>query len=290
MEATPEDQHSHHGHQDNPNAFKSMRDHMHPPRMSAPSCIVPPTEQLVIRPHIVPLLPTFHGMESENPYAHIKEFEDERYMEAINACPHHGFDKWLLVSYFYDGMSSSMKQLLETMCGGDFMSKNQEEAIDFLNYVAEVSRGWDELNKGEVGKTKSQPNAFNAKARMYTLNEDIDIKAKSCSYDKKIGELELKKIREVQAVVETPVQIMPLLFVNLMSTWWRSVLQFQLLEKCLEIKRMLLDNSSPTTMLHMEIPTIQIGGTIQISPGSQEHFSTHNQAKHLSKLQISSKQ
>ena len=49
---------------------------MHPPRMSAPSCIVPPTEQLVIRPHIVPLLPTFHGMESENPYAHIKEFED----------------------------------------------------------------------------------------------------------------------------------------------------------------------------------------------------------------------
>ena len=49
---------------------------MHPPRMSAPSCIVPPTEQLVIRLHIVPLLPTFHGMESKNPYAHIKEFED----------------------------------------------------------------------------------------------------------------------------------------------------------------------------------------------------------------------
>ena len=76
METTPEDQHSHHGHQDNPNKFRSMRDPMHPPRMSAPSCIVRPTEQLVIRPHIVPLLPTFHGMESENPYAHIKEFED----------------------------------------------------------------------------------------------------------------------------------------------------------------------------------------------------------------------
>ena len=24
----------------------------------------------------MPLLPTFHGMESENPYVHIKEFED----------------------------------------------------------------------------------------------------------------------------------------------------------------------------------------------------------------------
>ena len=76
MEVTPEDQHSHHGQQDNPNAFRSMRDRMHPSRMSAPSCIVPPTEQLVITPHIVPLLPTFYGMEKENPYAHIKEFED----------------------------------------------------------------------------------------------------------------------------------------------------------------------------------------------------------------------
>ena len=44
--------------------------------MSAPSCIVPPTEQLVIQPPIVPLLPTFHGMEHENPYQHIKELED----------------------------------------------------------------------------------------------------------------------------------------------------------------------------------------------------------------------
>ncbi|KAL6345490.1 hypothetical protein AAG906_017211 [Vitis piasezkii] len=46
------------------------------PMMSAPSCIIPPLEQLIIRPHIVPLLPNFHGMESENPYAHIKEFEE----------------------------------------------------------------------------------------------------------------------------------------------------------------------------------------------------------------------
>ena len=77
-------------------------------------------------------------------------------MEAINACPHHGFDTWLLVSYFYDGMSSSMKQLLETMCGGGFMSKNLEEAMDFLSYVVDVSREWDEPTKGEVGKMKSQ--------------------------------------------------------------------------------------------------------------------------------------
>ena len=49
---------------------------MHPPRMSAPSGIVPPTQQLVIRPYIVRLLPIFHGMDRENPYQHIKEFEE----------------------------------------------------------------------------------------------------------------------------------------------------------------------------------------------------------------------
>ena len=58
------------------------------------------------------------------------------------------------------------------------MRKNLEEAMDFLNYVAEVSRGWDEPNRGEVGRMKSQPNALNAKVEMYTLNEDIDMKAK----------------------------------------------------------------------------------------------------------------
>ena len=82
------------------------------------------------------------------------------------------------------------------------MSKNREEAMDFLNYVAKVSRGWIELNKGEVGKIKSQPNAFNAKVGMYTLNEDIDMKAKVAAMTRRLEELELKKIREVQAVAE----------------------------------------------------------------------------------------
>ena len=46
------------------------------------------------------------------------------------------------------------------------MSKNPEEAMDFLSYVAEVSRKWDEPNAREVGRMKSQPNASKAKAGM----------------------------------------------------------------------------------------------------------------------------
>ncbi|KAL6347361.1 hypothetical protein AAG906_017100 [Vitis piasezkii] len=109
-------------------------------------------------------------------------------MEAINACPHHGFDTWLLVSYFYDDMSSSMKQLLETMCGGDFM---------------------------KVGRMKSQPNASNVKAGMYTLNEDTDMKAKFAAMKCMPFQKHQCKLCRVQ-------------FVNLLSTWWRSVLRCQL--------------------------------------------------------------
>ncbi|KAL6313158.1 hypothetical protein AAG906_013530 [Vitis piasezkii] len=80
------------------------------------------------------------------------------------------------------------------MCGGDFMSKNLEEAMDFLSYVAEVSREWDESNAREVGRMKSQLNAPNAKAGMYTLNEEIDMKAKVAAMARRLEELEMKKI------------------------------------------------------------------------------------------------
>ena len=132
----------------------------------------------------------------------------ERYMEAINACSYHGFDTWLLVSYFYDGIFSSMKQLLEMMCGGDFMSKNLKEAMDFLSYIAEVSRGWDESNAREVGRMKPQLNASNAKDGMYTLNEYTDMKVKFVAMARRLEKLEVKKICEVWAISETPVQAM----------------------------------------------------------------------------------
>ncbi|RVW34974.1 hypothetical protein CK203_092513 [Vitis vinifera] len=180
MENQPEDQHSQHGQGNDPNLYRSMRDRMHPPRMSAPSCIIPPTEQLIIRPHIVPLLPTFHGMESENPYAHIKEFEDDKAKIWLNSLRPRTIRTWtelqadFLKKFFPTHRTNGLKrqisnfshvrmknfmnagEILETMCGGDFMSKNPEEAMDFLSYVSEVSRGWDEPTNREMGKRPVQ--------------------------------------------------------------------------------------------------------------------------------------
>ena len=76
MDPLPEEQQSQQGTPVNPTTYRSMRDHINPPRVSAPSCIIPLAEDVAVRPYLVPLLPTFHGMENENPYTHIQDFEE----------------------------------------------------------------------------------------------------------------------------------------------------------------------------------------------------------------------
>ena len=266
MDPLPEEQQSQQAAPMNPTTYRSMRDHIHPPRVSAPSCIIPPADDVVVRPYLVPLLPTFHGMENENPYTHIREFEEvcttfkegvpdmdllklkafpltlkdkakiwfnslrprtirnwaelqaeflkkffsttktnilkrqiytysaydnekfyqcwERFMETINACPHHGFDTWMLVNHFYDGMSPAMKQLLETMCGGDFLSKHPDEAMDFLNYVAKTSKAWDEPNPREA--ERSRPSNHQRGGHLCTFRRHRD-ESKTDHFDSKVG-------------------------------------------------------------------------------------------------------
>ena len=288
MDPLPEEQQSQPGTPMNPTAYRTMRDHIHPPRVSAPSCIIPPTEDVAVRPYLVPLLPTYHGMENENPYTHIRDFEEicttfkegmmdmdllklkafpltlkdkakiwlnslrprtirnwaelqaeflkkffsahktnnlkrqiytfaaqdgerfyqcwERFMETISACPHHGFDTWMLVNHFYGGMSPAMRQLLETMCGGDFLSKHPDEAMDFLNYVAETSKGWDEPNPREMERMRP---LVNPRGGMYALSEDLEMKARISTLARKVEELEGKQLHEVHAVIENPAQSNP---------------------------------------------------------------------------------
>ena len=57
--------------------IKTLHDYLHPTRISSPSCIMFPANQqnFDFKPEMIPLLPTFHGMDSENPYMHIREFE-----------------------------------------------------------------------------------------------------------------------------------------------------------------------------------------------------------------------
>ena len=281
MDPLPEEQQSQAGTPMNPTAYRTMRDHIHPPRVSAPSCIIPPAEDIAVRPYLVPLLPTYHGMENENPYTHIRDFEEvcttfkegmmdmdllklkafpltlkdkvkiwlnslrprtirnwaelqaeflkkffsthktnnlkrqiytfaahdgerfyqcwERFMETISACLHHGFDTWMLVNHFYDGMSPPMKQLLETMCGGNFLSKHPDEAMDFLNYVAETSKAWDEPRPRET--EGSRPSSYKGES-IHTLSEDTLMREKLTILTQRLDEMEMKNQQNKHSVNE----------------------------------------------------------------------------------------
>ena len=112
----------------------------------------------------------------------------------------------MLVNHLYDEMSPVMKQLLETMCGGDFMSKQPKEAMDFLNYVVETSKAWDERNPKETDKMRP---TTNQRGGMYSLPEDMEMKAKLSTLTRRLEELEGRRSHEVRAVEEALVPIQP---------------------------------------------------------------------------------
>jgi len=221
---------------------RTLRDFMHPTRTRSPSCIVfpPDASRFNFKPGIIQLLPTFHGFESENPYLHLREFEEvcntctdqncsmniirlkffpfslkdkaktwlqnlrsgsirtwdemqaqflkkffpphrtnsfkrqittftqkpgetlyqcwDRFKELLNICPHHGFETWRLVSYFYEGLTSQGRQVVEMMCNGEFRDKSPEDALDYLDYIAENAQHWDTVGSYESSsKPQSSP-------------------------------------------------------------------------------------------------------------------------------------
>ncbi|RVW72354.1 hypothetical protein CK203_056241 [Vitis vinifera] len=160
MEATPEDQHSQHARRE----FQRIPIHEGPHASTSYECTVmySATYRAASDPTTYCATSTYfpwdgktNGLKRQISNFSAKENEKfyERYMEAINACPHHGFDTWLL---------------------------NPRKAMDFLSYVAEVSRGWDEPNAKEVGRMKSQPNAPNAKAGMPFLKHQCKLCRSIC--------------------------------------------------------------------------------------------------------------
>jgi hypothetical protein len=60
------------------NHVRTLRDHMNPTRTSAPLCIVFPSDasHFNFKAGIIQLLPTFHGLDLENPYLYLREFEE----------------------------------------------------------------------------------------------------------------------------------------------------------------------------------------------------------------------
>ena len=57
----------------------------------------------------------------------------------------------------------------------------------FFNYMAETSKGWDEPNPREVERMKP---TVNPRGGIYSLTEDVELKAKLSTLNRMMEELE----------------------------------------------------------------------------------------------------
>jgi hypothetical protein len=251
---------------------RSLRDLFTPVATNAPSCIVlPPTNatHFDLKPHVIQLLPSFHGLDLENLYSHVKKFKDigamfkfqkkfeesmhlrlfpfslhdrakawldtnmlgsitswknllnkfynnffpmskvnecrkeissftqeedekfseswERFQEMLIKCPPHGYEKWRLVQFFYQGLTQSNRSMIESMNGGAFLSLTGEEAYRTLDQLSDNSQQWD------FSSCRDKYARIQKKGGIYEVKEDIELKLKIDALTKKVDSLVIGK-------------------------------------------------------------------------------------------------
>ena len=124
------------------------------------------------------------------------------------------------------------------MCRGDFLNKHPDEVMDFLNYVSETSKAWDEPSTREAERLKP---SSHQKGVMYGLPEDTEMKAKLYILTRRLDELEMKNQHKKQAASELSVY-QPSYF-NCQSNSHPE-------EHCLEHAHILNQNNSPINALY----------------------------------------
>jgi hypothetical protein len=50
----------------------------------------------------------------------------ECFKDLLNFCPHHGYEIWRTINFFYEGLLPQMRQFVEMMCNGGFFKKRPQ--------------------------------------------------------------------------------------------------------------------------------------------------------------------
>nr|XP_023883880.1 uncharacterized protein LOC111996162 [Quercus suber] len=195
---------------------KTLRELFSPITTNPPSCIVLPATTAAhfeLKPQIIHLLPTFHGLDREDPYMHVKDF-----LEICATCKFQNFtDDSIRLCLFPFSLKDKAKarlnslspgsitswelltnrNMIESMNGGGFLSPVDDEAYKFLENFSESSQQWDFSNR----KERSTPAI--KKGGLYEVNEDLDIKARLDNLTRKVEALALGRgmnsINQVQS-------------------------------------------------------------------------------------------
>ncbi|XP_057975278.1 uncharacterized protein LOC131162688 [Malania oleifera] len=122
----------------------------------------------------------------------------ERFKKLINICPHHGFESWRLVNYFYTVLTPDYKQFVQTMCKGEFFSNEPDEALAFFDYLAESAQQWN--TRSDRVPTAVQPLRAIGGGGRYDVKEETDIQARIAALARRVEFMELEKVKAAKSV------------------------------------------------------------------------------------------
>ena len=66
----------------------------------------------------------------------------ERYKYMLRRCPRHGLPEWLQLQFFYNGLGSSTKTLVDAAAGHSIMAKTHEVAYESLEKMVANAYQW----------------------------------------------------------------------------------------------------------------------------------------------------
>ncbi|RDY02597.1 hypothetical protein CR513_13924, partial [Mucuna pruriens] len=86
------------------------------------------------------MLSKFHGLASEDPHKHLKEFHVVCSMERFNklcaTCPHHQISEQLLIQYFYEGLMMMDWSMIDAARRGALIDKTSASARHLISNMA----------------------------------------------------------------------------------------------------------------------------------------------------------
>ena len=156
----------------------------------------------------------------------------ERFKDLLNACPHHGYETWRIISFLYESLTPKMRQFVEMMCNGEFLNKDPDKAFDYFDLLTENAQSWDTIDTLDRSRASTNPSG----GGKYQLREDDDLSVRVASLTRKLEAMEL---REGNGSIMCLKLMRFVEFVRPWNTLPMNVIQFQLLKICCMIKQML---------------------------------------------------
>jgi len=122
----------------------------------------------------------------------------ERFKDLLMDVPHHGFDKYQLVTYFYNGCSMESRKMIDMMCNGRLEDKTPQEAWEHLSFMAEQDRGWNNLDPGERAMLNQGPSG----SGKFRLDEPVDLHHRVDELTRKLESMQVKQVNAHVAAVK----------------------------------------------------------------------------------------